>query len=175
MLDSRLPVNMRPRTDRQIERNTARPSLRQLMDAVAGCMLRDRHFLSSGLRRVAQMLKEGRPADRLFNRLADQIHASRRRVQQRLAALPRPTYAQDLPVVAEKELIARTISGNQVVVPLRRNRLRQDHAASQDLPGTWPRRGRPHRPHAAAPDRGAIGRDAHLAGTRLAAWPNGRL
>jgi hypothetical protein len=36
---------------------------------------------------------------------------------------------------------------------LRRDRLGQDHAAAEDLPGTGARRARPDRPHPAAPHR----------------------
>ena len=37
-------------------------------------------------------------------------------LERRLANLPRPTYPDDLPVVARREEIARAIAANQVVI-----------------------------------------------------------
>ena len=57
----------------------------------------------------------------------------------------------------------------------RRNRLGQDHAAAEAVPGRRPRRGRHDRLHPAAPDRGARGGAARGRGAADAAGRRGRL
>ncbi|KAF1858564.1 hypothetical protein Lal_00015083, partial [Lupinus albus] len=52
---------------------------------------------------------------------------------------------------------------------VRRNRLGQDDAAAEDLPGTGPRRKGHDRPHAAAPHRRVVDGEAHRARTGFAA------
>ena len=57
----------------------------------------------------------------------------------------------------------------------RRDRLRQDHPAAEDLPRARPRHGQDDRPHPAAPDRGPVGGRADRRRARHRARRPGRL
>jgi ATP-dependent helicase HrpA len=52
--------------------------------------------------------------------------------------LPTITYPAELPVSGQREEIARAIRDHQVVIVAARHRLRQDHAAAEDLPRARP-------------------------------------
>ena len=79
-------------------------------------MLIDRHRLQSQLRQVEQAARRREPVSRRLERIASEVERSRRRMRQRLEHLPRPTFAEALPVVESRDRIARAIVDNQVIV-----------------------------------------------------------
>jgi ATP-dependent helicase HrpA len=91
-------------------------ALQRLHAGVAECLLRDRRVLRERLRRVEQLLRQGRPASRLIDQITADVEQSRQRRRQRELARPLATFPTDLPVVARREEIARAISDNQVIV-----------------------------------------------------------
>src|SRR5437868_6385216 len=87
------------------------------LEAEIDCALaRDRYALREKLRRVEQLAREGKPFDQSLQRVAEEIARSKARRAARVAALPKPSYPQDLPVVQRKEEIAKAIAENQVIV-----------------------------------------------------------
>ena len=83
------------------------------------------------------------------------------RARSRRTPLPPITFPEALPVSGRRDEIAQAIARAPGRHRLRRNRLGQDHAAAEDLPGAGPRREGPDRPHAAAPHRRVVRRQAH--------------
>ena len=80
------------------------------------CMLADRYPLQRKLRDARDALKAGKPVERLLAELAARIESSSRRYAARRDALPRPEFAQDLPVNQRKDEIAAAIAKHQVVI-----------------------------------------------------------
>jgi ATP-dependent helicase HrpA len=80
---------------------------------IAACMRRDQH----GLRRRLHQLQRGRDAaaDKLQVLTAD-ILASRQRRARRQAALPMPSFPEELPVSARRAELAEAIARHQVVI-----------------------------------------------------------
>ncbi len=107
---------MRPSPPPHARSASPAADIRLLNERLAACMVRDRRQLRATLRHAEQLARSGRPADRLLRNLAVRIERSAQRLQQRQSALPRPTYPQELPVVAEKQAIARAIAEHQVVI-----------------------------------------------------------
>jgi ATP-dependent helicase HrpA len=79
-------------------------------------MLRDRHFLRRRLRGLERSLQDGRPIDHALAQVTAEIDRSVRRREDRLKALPKPTYPEHLPVVERREEIKQAIAKNQVIV-----------------------------------------------------------
>ncbi|MBI4755621.1 MAG: ATP-dependent RNA helicase HrpA [Betaproteobacteria bacterium] len=77
------------------------------------CLSRDRPALEQALSRLPAPQRDARrwPED-----LRQRIEASRARFAARAAALPRPTFPEELPVSARREEIARAIGDHQVVI-----------------------------------------------------------
>ena len=105
--------------------NTAENSLAQLNQALATCMLADRHGLRRKIRDVLDLqkalqktpdTKSKQKIDRLLAEVVQKISASHQKYQARLTALPKPEYALDLPVTACKEEIKAAIAKHQVVI-----------------------------------------------------------
>jgi ATP-dependent helicase HrpA len=92
------------------------PSQVDLAQLIGGCMLRDRPVLRSRLRGIESAVRSGRLMDQPLAQLAVEIQRSFARRAEREKSFPRPTFPQDLPVVASREDIARVIAANQVVV-----------------------------------------------------------
>ena len=97
------------------------PNFKSLETALPTCMLADRHVLHRKLRDVADLLKfydekSKLKAQRLLGEIAQKIHASQQKYQQRLSHLPKPEYPLDLPVSSRREEIAKAIQDNQVVI-----------------------------------------------------------
>jgi ATP-dependent helicase HrpA len=80
------------------------------------CILADRYPLQRKLRDARDALKAGKPAERLLAELTTRIESSSRRYAARRDALPRPEFAQDLPVNQRKDEIAAAIAKHQVVI-----------------------------------------------------------
>ena len=85
------------------------------------CMLADRHVLRRKLRDAAdlQKLPEEKAqlkAQRLLGEIAQRVHASQQKYQQRLSNLPKPEYPLELPVSSRRDEIAKAIQENQVVI-----------------------------------------------------------
>src|SRR3569623_25105 len=75
-------------------------------------MLRDR----PRLRRRVAALRGDSPAPAAVATLAQDIAASKARCERRRAALPLPTFPEDLPVSQKRDDIARAIAAHQVVI-----------------------------------------------------------
>ena len=87
-----------------------------LAASIPHCLGRDRHHLRQKLRRVEQLARDGKPFDVLLKRLGEEIAHSKGARDRRVAALPKPSYPQELPVVQKKDEIAAAIRANQVIV-----------------------------------------------------------
>ena len=80
---------------------------------IPACLRRDQH----GLRRRLHKLQHGRSADEAaLQALAADVAASKERRAQRQAALPVPTFPEDLPVSARRAELAAAIAQHQVVI-----------------------------------------------------------
>lgn len=84
-------------------------------------MLADRPALRRRLQQAKAWLEQGKPSDhervgKLLAEIAAQTQASIARLQDRMANLPRPEFADNLPVNQKKEEIAAAISKHQVVI-----------------------------------------------------------
>jgi ATP-dependent helicase HrpA len=91
-------------------------TLTRLEADVAGCMLRDRRIVLSRLKRVRELLKQGRPFDGVLASVITDVGASLKRREFRYHNRPRPSYPAELPIVQKREEIAEAIAKNQVVV-----------------------------------------------------------
>jgi ATP-dependent helicase HrpA len=105
--------------------NTPSQSLTQLNEALATCMLADRHPLRRKIRDVADLQKAiekapdakvSQKVDRLLAEIVQKISSSHQKYQARLNALPKPEYELDLPVTARKDEIKAAIEKHQVVI-----------------------------------------------------------
>jgi len=92
---------------------TLTETLDQIRTALPSCMADDRVRLADALARLPDDAK-GRTAR--LAQLQARLAQSQLRRAQRLARAPKPTYPAELPVVARREEIARTIAANQVTI-----------------------------------------------------------
>ena len=92
------------------------PFIRQLEAQLAQVLSADRYRLRNLLRAVQQAEQSGRPSDQNLDRLQKGLDQSLALRQKRGASVPKIEYDVELPVVARKDEIARTILENQVVV-----------------------------------------------------------
>ncbi|HEY9269031.1 MAG TPA: ATP-dependent RNA helicase HrpA [Methylotenera sp.] len=84
-------------------------------------MLADRYTLRRKMQEVRVLQKTGdeksqAKAQRLMNEVAQKLHTSQKKYQQRLTALPKPEYPLELPVSGRKDEISAAILKNQVVI-----------------------------------------------------------
>ncbi len=79
-------------------------------------MLGDRRAFRRRLAGMRRRQKQGQPFDRGLAVLSGDIEQSQRRLEGRRAALPQPTYPEELPVSAKRAEIAEAIAKHQVVV-----------------------------------------------------------
>ncbi len=89
--------------------------------ALQTSMLADRFPLRRKLQEVKTLQKSGddksqAKAQRLMNEMAQKLHASQKKYQQRLHDLPKPEYPPELPVSGKKDEIAAAINKHQVVI-----------------------------------------------------------
>jgi ATP-dependent helicase HrpA len=89
--------------------------------ALQACMLADRYTMRRKMQEVRVLQKAGdekslAKAQRLTNEIAQKLHTSQKKYQQRLAALPKPEYPLELPVSGKKDEISAAIMKNQVVI-----------------------------------------------------------
>ena len=100
-------------------------SITQFNQALATCMLADRHGLRRKIRDVADLqkfldkapdAKASQKADRVMAEIVQKISSSHQKYQARLNALPKPEYPLDLPVTARKDEIKAAIEKHQVVI-----------------------------------------------------------
>ncbi|MCG5495206.1 ATP-dependent RNA helicase HrpA [Ectothiorhodospira variabilis] len=92
------------------------PSPDTLLSRLPHCLAPDRPTLAKDVDRLRRRLNAGKPADRLQTRLEQRIQASTQAREQRLTALPKPDFPEDLPVSAHRDEIAKLITQHQVVV-----------------------------------------------------------
>ncbi len=96
-------------------------NFKSLETALPTCMLADRHALRRKLRDTVDLQKSPDEkaqlkAQRLLGEIAQKIHASQQKYQQRLSYLPKPEYPLELPVSSRRVEIAKAIQENQVVI-----------------------------------------------------------
>jgi ATP-dependent helicase HrpA len=89
--------------------------------ALQVCMLADRYLLRRKWQEVKTLQKAAdekslAKAQRLINEVAQKLHVSQKKYQQRLSNLPKPEYPLELPVSAKKDEIAAAIAKHQVVI-----------------------------------------------------------
>jgi ATP-dependent helicase HrpA len=89
--------------------------------ALLACMLADRFPLRRKMQEVKVLLKSAdekslTKAQRLINEIAQKLHTSQEKYQQRLVNLPKPEYPLELPVSGKREEISAAIMKNQVVI-----------------------------------------------------------
>src|SRR5690606_7856686 len=90
--------------------------IRRLEAALDQAMSADRHALRRRLRQLQQALRQGRAVTSALDAVAARLEASCVRRAARQAALPRPTYPDELPVSARREEIAAAIAAHPVVI-----------------------------------------------------------
>lgn len=76
----------------------------------------DRHRFTGRLRGLQSAAKSGKPFDRKFTQLQNEIEASVNLRIQRLDRLPRPVFEESLPVCLRRDEIATAIRESQVVI-----------------------------------------------------------
>ena len=92
------------------------PAINDLSGRIAECMLRDQPRLRERLRGLEKTPRSRHKADDSLARLDHEIAQSIAVRQERLAALPRPIFPPDLPIVQRRTEIAQAIAANQVVI-----------------------------------------------------------
>ncbi|WP_254513677.1 ATP-dependent RNA helicase HrpA [Anatilimnocola floriformis] len=88
----------------------------QLEAQLAAAMQRDAHRLRNQLRAIRQAEQSGKPFDRNLAKLQAELEKSVADAERRKALVPKIEYDEALPVVGQREIIAKTIRENQVVV-----------------------------------------------------------
>jgi ATP-dependent helicase HrpA len=89
--------------------------------ALQACMLADRFPLRRKMQELRVLQKSGEEksqakVQRLMSEIAQKLHTSQKKYQQRLATLPKPEYPLELPVSGRKDEISAAIMKNQVVI-----------------------------------------------------------
>ncbi len=79
-------------------------------------MLADRQLLLRKIRELKQASRNNQPVERLVREIGSRLDASSQNYQARLAALPKPAFTQDLPVILRRDEIAAAIAAHQVVI-----------------------------------------------------------
>jgi ATP-dependent helicase HrpA len=93
----------------------------QLQAQLPQCMLADRQPLRRRLQQAKSWLDQGKPQDlermpKLLAEIAAQMQVSMEKLRERIAHLPQPEFADNLPVNQKKDEIAAAISKHQVVI-----------------------------------------------------------
>jgi ATP-dependent helicase HrpA len=100
--------------------NTPSQSITQLNQALATCMLADRHPLRRKICELQDLQKSAQSnaakIDKMLADIVSRIAKSHEKFQGRLKALPKPEYELDLPVTARKDEIKAAIEKHQVVI-----------------------------------------------------------
>jgi ATP-dependent helicase HrpA len=79
-------------------------------------MLLDQHAFRKRVHSIQQRSRQNKPIDKSLVNLNDEIIKSIARREQRLQALPSPTYPDILPVSEKREIIKQAINNNQVII-----------------------------------------------------------
>jgi ATP-dependent helicase HrpA len=91
-------------------------TLNALQTSLNDCLSRDRSALHRRLQGLWRRLRDGKPIDRGLEQLSAALATSQACRQQRRAALPTPTFPDELPVTQRRDEIAAAMRDNQVVV-----------------------------------------------------------
>ena len=148
------------------------PALKDLQARLAEAMSGDAGRLHRQLAQLADLVRRGKPHDRLQAGIEAALAGSIARVARRRALVPQairlPRGTAGLRRARAHRRGDRGAPGRD---PRRRHRLGQDHPAAEALPRARARRARHDRPHPAAAHRRAGGRGTHRRGTAGAAGP----
>ena len=87
-----------------------------LRERLSACPTGDRAVLARRLQGVRRRLREGKPIDQILAQLVAAIDSAEARLHARRAALPVPTFDDNLPISAQRERIAAAILAHPVVV-----------------------------------------------------------
>src|SRR5262245_21678915 len=90
--------------------------LQSVPEAIASCILRDRHTLRTQLESIRRRAADGKPIDQMLQRLLSDVDRSRQQAERRRASVPAPIYPDELPVVQKRQDILSAIRDNQVTV-----------------------------------------------------------
>lgn len=90
--------------------------INQLHQQLSNCMLIDRFPLRRRLQQARALIDQNKSVDSSLIDIANKLQQSSNRFQRRLAALPKPSYALELPVSGKKDEIAQAIAKHQVVI-----------------------------------------------------------
>ena len=88
----------------------------QLSSDIPHCMLIDQRRFDAMARQLDRHISAGHPVGDRIDRLAESIAQSIAHRRTRAENLPRPFFPSELPVVAKRDLIAKAIEENQVIV-----------------------------------------------------------
>ncbi len=91
-------------------------TLKELEKQLSSCMLTDRFALGRRLQQARSLLQQGKPVEHSVRDISAKIRESSARLNTRIAALPVPTYPEELPVSGKRDEIAAAITKHQVVI-----------------------------------------------------------
>lgn len=91
-------------------------TLKELEKQLPGCMLSDRFALGRKIQQARSLLQQGKPVERSVHEISAKIRESSARLSTRIAALPIPSYPEELPVSGKRDEIAEAIAKHQVVI-----------------------------------------------------------
>jgi ATP-dependent helicase HrpA len=89
---------------------------REIEEAISSTMHVDQFSLRKMLRTVKDAERTGKPFDRLLSKLQAQLQKSKQRREQRAIWQPKLDWDEELPVVARRQEIIKTIRDHQVIV-----------------------------------------------------------
>ena len=94
----------------------ARVIIREIRSQLETIMASDAAWCRKRLHAIQQRRKERKPVDQLLRQLVLRVDGSRRKVLHREAALPLPSYDDDLPITAHRGEILKALKENPVIV-----------------------------------------------------------
>ncbi|BFM15230.1 ATP-dependent RNA helicase HrpA [Maricurvus nonylphenolicus] len=103
-------------TDPSIDKVTLNAELTALESSLQEVMMRDAYRLGRQYRELHKRFSSGKPIDQGLGKLRKAIEKSSALVEQRLKAIPKVAFPENLPISAKREAIAELIDKHQVVV-----------------------------------------------------------
>jgi ATP-dependent helicase HrpA len=103
-------------SEQKPQQHVREQTLKELEKQLSNCMLIDRFPLGRRLQQVRSLLQQGKPVEHSVRDISAKIRESSARLNTRIAALPKPSYPDELPVSGKREEIAAAITQHQVVI-----------------------------------------------------------